>query len=802
MRGCTDRGSPAHPPYETDIGSTPPGLLSIRNQIVVCQARSRGLLKGQVKGLIFWNGRMRGTCGQVTVHRIMSDDKAPAVAGNNDRAQLRAVDEEQQHLDTVNERMTQLRKRFSSRASSSSGSISHHQIREEQNALVAQALGRLADLERAEDRIVFGRIDTDSGDTYRIGRLGISDEDHEQLVVDWRAPVAESFYQATANRPAGLRRRRHIRTRDHRVERVNDDVFDREMLEDSALSADGVLLESLNAERSGKLGDIVATIQADQDRIMRSDGDGLLIVEGAPGTGKTVVALHRAAYLLYRRREQLARRGILVIGPNQRFVRYIEDVLPALGETQMVLTTIGSLLPDLDTERQDPELVAALKGDTRMAEIISRAVESRLRIPPAGLDVTVDDGVVNVPLGVLRRAVREARDVDERHNGGRDTFLTRILEYLIDRLVERRGLETEDSFARAEIHAELRETPAVRRALNLCWMPVSAEMLFRLYLSDPSELRRCTDGILTGLETARLTRASTSWHNGEWSVSDVALLDEAAELLGPLPVRTAAGYEDVQDDYDDIDPLADLAAKAAKDREWTYGHLIVDEAQELTPMEWRMLLRRVPSKSATVVGDIAQRSRPGAVGGWDDVITHFGSGRKEALTLNYRTPAAVMNLAESVLRAHGGAGTGRLVRSVRDVEHSLALHHSLQSITPVLQLPPLTGTGAVIAPRDVLSRLDVDPHWVQVQPDEAKGLEFDHVVVLEPARILAEDGLACLYVALSRPTQSLSVAGDGKLPDGFESGAEPLAPSTAAGTVVGETAKPAPEGSATTEVRS
>jgi DNA helicase IV len=677
-----------------------------------------------------------------------------------------ALEDEQTHLVAAHQRVDELRDHLSDRAGHGTGHISHHQIREEQNAMMRHTLTRLADLERGSDRLVFGRIDTMDGSVHRIGRIGVSDESQNPMVIDWRAPVAEAFYQATAAVPSGLRRRRHIRTRGRQVVRVVDDVFDRELLPSSVLSADGVLMEALDMERTGRLGDIVATIQADQDRIMRSDGDGLLVIEGAPGTGKTVVALHRAAYLLYRRREQLARRGILVVGPNQRFVRYIEDVLPALGETQMVLGTIGSLYPGVDTDLQDPDVIATLKGDRRMAELVGRCVAGRVRIPPAGLDVDVDGEIVHLPLGVLRRATREARDIDERHNVAREPFLLRLLAELVTRLASIRGLDADDVFARAELLSELRETPSVRRALNSCWMPVTAERLLGRYLADPDELRRCAEGLFSGVETARLIRAAGGWVKGEWTVSDVALLDEAAELLGDAPVRLVGEPE--PDDDDMIDPLEDLASRAAGDREWVYGHLIVDEAQELTPMEWRMLLRRVPSRSATVVGDLAQRSRPGATGDWQDLVNLFRGGRREQLVVNYRTPSEVMDVAERVLREHGRPDPDRQVRSVRSVPGSLRQYRSLSETESLLSSPPTRGTGAVIAPVDVIDSVKADAAWTLVRPEQAKGLEFDQVVVLEPGRILAEDGLASLYVALTRPTGLLVVAGDLPFPTGFD----------------------------------
>jgi DNA helicase IV len=684
-----------------------------------------------------------------------------------------ALAEEQAHLDKVHVALDGRIAELRGRLGSSWTRQTHVQLAQEQELLEANNREQLRNLESVTGKLCFGRIDLEEGSSYRLGRIGLTDGEDERVLIDWRAPVAAAFYQASATNPLGLRRRRHLRTNGRDVVKVSDDVFDNHLLEVSVLSEDGSLFAALNAERTGRMGDIVSTIQAHQDKVMRSTAEGLLIIDGAPGTGKTVVALHRAAYLLFNRREQLARRGVLIIGPNPQFLRYIEDVLPSLGETHVALSTIGQLVPGFTGTKRDHAALAELKADTRMAEVIATAVRQRVRIPANGLTINHDGEQLVLTSGQLRSAVRFGKDQDTQYNGGRAPFLQKLLEELVDQLAELRGYPPQDPFARHEIHDELRASPVVRRNLNLMWMPLTPQKLLGELLNSPSALTSATDGILTSSEQELLRSSAAAWGAENWSIDDIPLIDEACELLGPVPIKTAQGYaEEGYEDLDGEDNFHNLtvAERAAEDREWTYGHLVVDEAQELTPMAWRMLLRRVPMRSITVVGDLSQRTTPGAIRSWDDLTSTVTKSTVETFDVNYRTPAAVMNLATSMLQAAGGPR--RDISSVRDLPDAVTIHNTAEEVENLISEAVLSGNGAVIV-ADTTNAPEllqnIHPTWVLIDAFSAKGMEFDEVLVYDPVAVQAASGATGLYVSLTRPTKKLHLySPSGVFPAGFE----------------------------------
>jgi DNA helicase IV len=697
-----------------------------------------------------------------------------------------AVAEEQQHLDRVVERLAARIASLRSRVGAVDPTQTHIQLAFEAEVFARHNRTLLRNLELASEKVCFGRIDLDNGTAYRLGRIGLTDTDQEPLLVDWRAPVAASFYQASATNPQGLRRRRHLSTAAGKVIRVSDDVFDDTLLEKSVLSEDGALFAALNADRTGRMGDIVATIQADQDRVMRSSPEGLLLIDGAPGTGKTVVALHRAAYLLFSRREQLARRGVLIIGPNTQFLRYIEEVLPSLGESHVVLSTVGDLLPGINGTGRDRADLAALKGSERMAGLIAAAVKNRVLLPHGGLRIDIDGDRLELTAGQLRSAVRFAKDHDPQYNGGRDPFLVKVLELLVDQLCELRGYPLQDPFARHDLHEELRGIPKVRRALNTMWMPLTPQKLLIDLLSRDGWLENAANGNFSAVELRTLCSCLDAWRSGTWTIEDIPLLDEAAELLGEVPVRVSRSYDSVEenpsssnsdvDDYDDTLYDTTLAERAMNDRGWAYGHLVVDEAQELSPMAWRMLLRRVPSKSVTAVGDLAQRSTAGAIEDWEELTAMFSRAVVEQMTVNYRTPAAVMDLASEVLTAN--SSHRRVVRSVRDVTDSVHFMSSAEELVARVSTEPGAGTGGVIVASDDLEGRAVvgtlGDGWTLLDPAAVKGLEFDEVVVVNPDRVMAEAGIEGLYVALTRPTRRLGIfTTSGNFPPGFTGSGHP-----------------------------
>ncbi|MFN8149204.1 MAG: AAA family ATPase [Candidatus Nanopelagicales bacterium] len=498
-----------------------------------------------------------------------------------------------------------------------------HQNRSERDSFVSLYADRIAALDAVENRLLFGRTDTDEGPTW-IGRLGLSDLDQKVLQIDWRAPAAAAFYQATAANPMGLVRRRHITTEARRVVSLSDEVFDADAVDASAVpgSSDSALLSALRSVRTGRMHDIVATIQGEQDRIIRADVKGALVVQGGPGTGKTAVALHRAAYLLYTHRDRYERSGVLVVGPTPVFLRYVEEVLPSLGETGVVLTSIAELMPGVVATTHDAGDVARLKGSRVMAEVLSRAVAARRRVPANGVTFVVDGARVHLSPSVIRRAGTDALRDHETHNAARPYVLTHLLNQAATRLARKRGFDPGDALVREDLLAELREEKAVRRELNLLWMPLTAQRVLGDLLSRPEVLRVAADGLLSADEQALLLREAGS----AFTVDDVPLLDELASLLGDDPsaaridaarreaeearaaafaasvlevTSESADAESIESYYSSMvsgaqlagrfaeeGPALTLAERASTDREWAYAHVVVDEAQE-NSRRWR-----------------------------------------------------------------------------------------------------------------------------------------------------------------------------------------------------------------------
>jgi DNA helicase IV len=722
----------------------------------------------------------------------------------------------------------------------------------DRDAFVARHSGRLAQLAAAEHGLCFGRLDRADGSHLYIGRLGLLDEDREPLLVDWRAPAAQPFYRATWAAPSGVVRRRHLRTRGREVLGIEDDVLDPESLSDDereGLSGEAALLAALTASRTGRMSDIVATIQAEQDRIIRSDLPGVLVVQGGPGTGKTAVALHRAAYLLYSHRQRLARRGVLVVGPNPTFLRYIEQVLPSLGETDVLLSTVGGLFPGVTATAQEPVAVAAVKGDPRMVGVLAAAVTDRQRVPDA--DVVVEVGGLRLRLdpATCEQARRTARAAGTPHNQARSVFRRELVQALADQMVAALtrdlpevDLPDDDDLLvdlfpderlldpdLDEIRSELAANPAVRAALDRLWPKLTAQQLVGDLLASPERLA-AAGGELDPSERALLLRRPRADGDPGWTPADVPLLDEAAVLLGDdgARARRAEARRSEQEraelayarevlagttigdaarytpDTSAIDPSllagrwqtrepqAGLADRARQDRGWVFGHVIVDEAQELSPLAWRMLMRRSPSRSMTVVGDVAQTGAPWGPASWAEALDPHAAGRwrVEELTVNYRTPAEIMAVAADVLATmdaglapprsarEGGAAPWHLqvapdelaarLPEVVAAEAAAVGDGKLAVLVPPGQAEDLARAIGAAVPaataRQGPAVLDAPVAVLTVA--EAKGLEFDAVVVADPAAILAAGphGANDLYVALTRTTARLGVVHPGDLP--------------------------------------
>jgi DNA helicase IV len=662
------------------------------------------------------------------------------------------------------------------------------QARFERNAFDEALLKRLADLDLGSAALVFGRIDRyldGDGDepleSFHIGRLAVADEHSEPIVIDWRAPVAEPFYRATGRNPMGLARRRHFAVEGRTLLGLEDELFGAGHLgvgHDEGLAdapADEVqlrgystLIATLERGRTGMLADIVATIQAEQDEIIRSPQAGVLVVQGGPGTGKTVVALHRAAYLLYTHRFPLEDQGVLVIGPNRVFLRYIEQVLPSLGEAGVEQVVLSDLVPDVTfagrNDLLDAPLAARIKGDARMSEVIDKAVNDRERPLREDVVLPFKSGYVRLRSDETARIVKQARRRFRRHNAGRRWVEGEVWAAMA---ASWRG----ETVSGREVRAELRATPEMRAALDRIWPVLTpAELLHDLF-GSMALLRSAAAGVLEDHEYKALHRPRREVVDDvRWTAADVALLDDAREVLGPKPGK--------QGRIDDADEVR------------TYGHIVIDEVQDLTPMQLKMASRRSLNGSMTVVGDIAQATGPLAPADWDDVLAHLPDRRPPrviGLSVGYRIPAQIMELADRVMAA---ATPGlRAPRSVRLGDEAAQIVHADPLVDGVVAaarwltegLP--NGSVAVVAPDDRCDAISeallavgiehgraastgLDQSLTVVPVSMVKGLELDGVVVVEPSEIVEahEHGMRALYVALTRSTQRLTVVHAAELP--------------------------------------
>jgi len=696
--------------------------------------------------------------------------------------------------DEASERLAAIRKE---------GPSGSPQNRSERDAFATLYEDRIAQLDAVEDRLCFGRLDLRDGDRFYVGRIGLSDAEHMPLLTDWRAPAARAFYSATAASPGDVVNRRHLTTQGRRVTAVEDDVLDvdalREMGADEALAGEGALLAALGARRTGRMGDIVATIQAEQDAVIRAPMTGALVVQGGPGSGKTAVALHRAAYLLYHHREQLESRGVLLIGPSRTFLRYIDHVLPSLGETGAVSTTLAGLVPGLEATAVEPDESAEIKGRTLMSDVVKAAVRERQRLPRADREIRIDGRTVVIRRKDIKEAQSRARRDGRPHNEARATFAKEMIARLTRQLVEQ--LEVYSDEDRIELERDVRDDRNVRVAINLCWLPISPEQLIRDLFSKPHLLDHAARR-LPREERDLLLRPA----GAPFTEADVPLLDEAAELLGDMPGGRSRrsdepSQEEIQYARDVLDTFGDggmvtaealaarmqggtarltVAERARGDRTWTYGHVVVDEAQELSPMAWRMLLRRCPTRSFTIVGDVAQNTAVAGTRWWPETMDPLfqASWELRELTISYRIPAAVADAAQAYAR------TARLpvsrLSAARDLDDATAATRAADPVAASARIARdhtarfADGEGglvAVIAPAELRSalRTALDGTGVEVHTArESKGLEFDVAVVVEPARIAERPG--DLYVALTRPTRRLEVVHAEDLPAGLALG--------------------------------
>lgn len=658
----------------------------------------------------------------------------------------------------------------------------------ERDVSAQAAANRRADLDHAGDGLVFGRLDRDDGTVHHIGRMGLRTDEQEPIVVDWRAPAAAAFYRATAADPQGVVRRRSISTRRTRVIGVDDELLDataEDALEGVVVVGDGAFLAAVSRERTGQMRDIVATIQREQDEAVRAPDDGALVVTGGPGTGKTAVALHRVAYLMYARREWYSRRGVLVVGPSPVFIDYIGAVLPALGETSVRLASLADL-PDLPrgttVTGHDGPAAIAVKGSARMAELLRKVARHLggarhlhdLEIDRWGVRVTVRAGDVARRRASVHRSSRS-------HNSGRQAFSAALVE-LAWRAWERRPQATRmESDDRDDFAAWIRHDPAFRRALDTAWPVLLPWPVLTQLREGALPLRDLARGILSDDEVRALEQ---SWSaDAPLTAADAAIFDELTELLGAAPTE-AEEEDDGWDEQADLDERAqemgvtthaDRTARTrrhlADERDYrTYAHVVVDESQDVTPMQWRMLGRRARGASWTVVGDWVQSAWPDVQEVRDALSTVLGKSRlrQVELTTNYRTSTEVAALAARLLeRIDPDLQAPRAVRST-GIEPLLVTGAVLAELPAQVEalLAQVGGTVGVVAPYALVSQvrdvLPYDPRLTVVDPWQVKGLEYDGCLVADPHGIVAESqhpvaGLRSLYVALTRATQRLVV---------------------------------------------
>ena len=600
--------------------------------------------------------------------------------------------------------------------------------------------------------LFFGRLTMTDGATWHIGRRHVSDDHGDPLVIDWRAEISGAFYRATRAHPMAVALRRRFGIAGGEITAYEDEHLTDTHETDSR---SGILAAEIERPRVGPMRDIVATIQPEQDEIVRADADTTVCVQGAPGTGKTAVGLHRAAWLLYAHRDRLSRQGVLVVGPNRAFLDHVGSVLPALGEVRVGHTTIAEMFATRPVRGTDSADVARLKGDGRMAEVLRRAVWHHVRAPSEALVVPRGSRKWRVPAYEVADFVDELRSRGARYHAARGMLPQRLAHAVLLQM-ERAGDAPDD-----RVHDAVARSAPVKAYAVAHWPSLDPAKLLHRLLSDADFLAECAGELLTPQEQSLLLWAAPPKSPGsaKWSVADLVLLDELTDLLDRTP---------------------------------SLGHVILDEAQDLSPMQLRAVGRRCSTGSATVLGDIAQGTTPWATNTWEEALEHLGkpAAHVEILDRGFRVPASVISYAARLLpRIAPGLGAPE---SVRDNPGRLDIHHDAADVDRVVALTissaAVAGSvGIIVADSRVetvskaltgagvdhgvlgVDHGDVD-HQIDVIPASvAKGLEFDRVIVLEPAEIVAAEpdertGLRRLYVVLTRAVSELDIVHSSPLP--------------------------------------
>ncbi len=703
----------------------------------------------------------------------------------NDDVAAREIAREQEYVDTVYEQLEKASANAQelAREGLERGRIGNEGGLVERDAMVFQAARRMATLDAAHEGLVFGRLDlrAEVSEVPRyIGRIGLRDSDYDVLLIDWRAPAAAVFYQATPAEPRGVVRRRILRSKGVHVLGVEDDLLDADAETDLPIVGEGALLAQLTRARDRSMHSIVATIQAEQDRAIRAPNKGVVLITGGPGTGKTVVALHRAAYLLYGDRRRYETGGVLVVGPSGVFMRYIERVLPSLGETAVALRSLGEVVDGVRATRRDDPAAAEVKGSLAMAEVLRRTARQAVPDAPREFRVFYRDDVIHLgprELGAIRRQLLSM--------GRRNRTTTKVASTLIDAMWRQVRSERGRDRTKEDFAEELRTDDAFLEFAAAWWPMLDAATVLG-WLRDPDLLARVSEGVLEGEATRVLAK---SWGDS-LSVDDIALLDELRYLLGDPPLEPTGS---VDDDHLAVEDAALREVTTASEREYAgprgwapptnrteddgFAHVLVDEAQDLTPMQWRMVGRRGRGATWTIVGDPAQSSWPVPEEAADARAEALGDKARHEfhLSTNYRNSAEIYDFAAAYAQRVGlDADLPDAVRST-GVEPAELVVEDLESAVRA-QLGELAGslegTVGVVVPT---ARLGEVSRWVTSWPEfagesgspdsrlvvltglDTKGLEFDGIVVVAPQEIEDESptGRATLYVVYTRATQRM-----------------------------------------------
>lgn len=674
---------------------------------------------------------------------------------------------------------------------------------------------RLSSLRAGEYRLVFGKLRMKDGSERYIGRMGLL-ENEKPILLDWRARAASPFYEATFFDDMGAALRRHITLENRKVVKLEDELLDlspeksEKALKEGILSGEGALMAALEESRTGKMGDIVSTIQREQNRIIRMPLNSTVVVQGGPGTGKSAVALHRAAYLLYTYRKELEASGVLIIGPSQAFVHYIDDVLPCLGETDILIRTMSEMLPGVTVNCKDSPLAAKVKGDLRMVQVIKSAIKRHIRIPRELPAISVNGMKLKLEPEEIAKGQAFARSAGP-YEVARRAFVDSMCSLLFCKYEEAAGgqLSGDD---REFVKEQIRENAQVRLALNLSWLPLSARWLLDDLFSKPAKLRSLAPW-MSEEEVQSLMR-----EKGKVSEGDIPLLDTAMDLLGEEEVRkkgpsssradkefakstmamfgVSPSLVSASDLLSSLSPSErkSVVEQAAVDRKWQFGHIIVDEAQELTAMQWRMLRKRSASKSFTIVGDVAQTSSMAGTRSWKKSLSPvFGRDWTLCpLEIDYRNPREVVEEASQFAKKEGLNSED--IKAVRSVEGSLEkvesediekeavsklvecakkfIHSSMGTVALITEKKDVEKMSARVnaalekefgkAEADRLTRNGWKSQIAVRGTEEIKGIEYDAVVLMDPPEPAGEGeerkiAASRLYIAMTRPTQKLVI---------------------------------------------